>query len=191
VRHWFCSKLVQDAQCGFLLPPTGGSEILYTIPTSSTLTGLVGFVGLFAPATKCATSQFPIDVREYFNITDSQVSAFLSARASYNDYSHRQQNRIADLQVQIRDETAKAAPDPNALGMLYIQLEAINQEMSMQAARYTKAAQAVLSTDQTAKLTALQSTVALQSAAYQAMTCNIVTAPPGLDADPYYGRCSL
>jgi hypothetical protein len=181
--------LAQDAECGFLLPPTGGLIILVSSTINDPNDSLGWFRQILPSPSTCGTSQFPIDVREYFNITDSQVSAFLSARASYNDYSQRQQNRTADLQVQIRDETAKASPDPNALGMLYVQLQAVNQEMVMQAAQYTKSAQAVLSADQTAKLTALQNTVALQSAAYQAMSCNMLTAPPASGADPSYGRC--
>jgi hypothetical protein len=181
--------LAQDAQCAFLAVTgegtfeTVGYAGFGTIPIFD---GIVYASGPYIPpaptGTFCGSSQFPIDVREYFSIADAQVSAFLAASASYNDYYARQQNRMADLQVQIRDETAKPSPDPTVLGMYYVQLSQVGQDIQKQAATLSKNASAVLTADQTAKLSTLQNAVALQSTASQAIQCNLVSIPPGISS---------
>jgi hypothetical protein len=177
--------LAQDAQCAFLAI-TGGFTFTQ-IPSN----GFADFLLWFAPppyissgptGAFCGSSQFPIDVREYFSIADAQVSAFLAASASYNDYYARQQNRMADLQVQIRDETAKPSPDPTVLGMYYVQLSQVRLDLQKQAAALSKSASAVLTADQTAKLNTLQNAVALQSTAWQAIQCNLISTPPGISS---------
>jgi Spy/CpxP family protein refolding chaperone len=183
--------LVSDAQCGFLLDPVSSSQ---GFSTSQVITGLLGVPGLplaisdplpaIPPApsgTFCGSSIYPISVHQYLNLTDAQILTMFNASAAYNDYYARRQDRIADLYVGIRDETAKPSPDPVALGALYAELAAIGQDIQSQGSQLSQTARSVLTTQQATQLKTLQSSLALQPLVYEAESLNLLVLAPGTD----------
>jgi len=175
--------LVTDAQCAGLLeapqPPTfafrsGDFSIIGTVPVAS-------FVGVLSPfpATSCL-AQFPISVREYLNLTDAQVAGILGIRMAYNDLNARKQNRIADVQVEIRDETAKAVPDPVALGQRYAELNSISNETQQGDVEARDAAAKLLTAAQGTKLQMLKDAIPLEGFEREAESCNLVAPLAGI-----------
>ena len=197
--------LVRDATCAYLIDPQPNPYFISTSAIFATRTGAFAPVTLpYVPpapvATFCGSSEFPISVRQYLSITDSQVAALVAASASYNDYYAKQQDQIADLDVNIRDETAKPSPDPSVLGTYYSELAAVGQSIQHQGAAIRQQARGLLSPQQMATLKTLQDSAALQPIVSQGESCNLVVPPPGssvlqvIIGNPFlgpYNACTL
>ena len=77
-------------------------------------------------------------LRDYLQLSDSQLQAILGNNEQYNRWSAGKQARIQQVQIEIADETAKEQPDPMALGVRYAEVAGICREMRDQAAAYQK-----------------------------------------------------
>ena len=191
--------LISDAQCGFLVDPLpafadfllGG--VISTVPVTVarvgyfSWSGAIGFMTLpyipLAPtASFCGSAVVPISVRTYLSLTDAQVSTIFFASASYNDYYVRRQDRISDVNIEIRDETAKPSPDPAALGVRYAELESIGQDIQNAGTQLRQTARATLTPQQSAQLKILQDDLALQPVTAQAQACGLLVLAPGTAA---------
>nr|MDQ2901343.1 hypothetical protein [Acidobacteriota bacterium] len=132
-----------------------------------------------APApTFCGSPVFPLALREYLNATDVQIAVIAQASTDYNDIFQRRQNRIADVQVEIRDEAAKEQPDPLELGVRYVELQLISQDLQRQAADLRQKARSALTGDQAAKLKSLDDLIAAQPALRVLQGCDLLVPPP-------------
>ena len=186
--------LASDAACAFLMrqvpnpvsrSPFSGVTVFTTLNQTTGAIGYATFVLLqpYVPpaptGTFCGSSMFPISIREYLSVTDTQVAALAAASAAYNDYYAKQQDQMNDLYVNIRDETAKPSPDPAALGFFYAQLAAIGKSISQEQADLQQQGQAVLTDAQKTALKKLQDAAALEPMAQAAETCNLLVQPPG------------
>ena len=104
--------LLNDAACAFLEDNIVNSGILVfgTSPATFLLGVPVSVTVPYIPPPPgpmfCNSRVFPIDLREYLNPTDAQIAAIVQANPDYNDVYQRRQNRIADVKVEIRDETS-------------------------------------------------------------------------------------
>jgi len=192
------SSLLRDAGCAFLGDAIGFSKFGNTLagfllgypniyPTGATLT--------FAPSPNSYSGcgfPFPISIRNYLALTDAQVSAIQGLEAAYNAFDTQKQNRIADVQVEIRDETAKPTPDPLALGVRYAELVEISQELTQADQQGRTAARALLTPSQQAKLQTLRAATTLTVYEFSAEGCHFISTPAGLLTN-YYSRvsCSL
>jgi hypothetical protein len=195
--------LAQDAACAFLAPQTQwfDSTAFNTNPyVASAKLGSVysailspyPFVPPAPSGTFCGSPVFPISIREYLSVTNTQVAALASASAAYNDYYAKQQDQMNDLYVNIRDETAKPSPDPAVLGFFYSQLANLGKSIQQEQAGLQQQAQAALSDAQKTTLKKLQDTAALAPIAQQAGICNLLLPPPGTNAAIFlYGNCQL
>src|SRR5437867_2942671 len=72
-------------------------------------------------------------VKQFLQLTDSQLEAILRTNDEYNRWSAEKQNRIRQLQTEIAAETAKEILDPSALGARYAEIESVCREMRGQA----------------------------------------------------------
>ncbi len=189
--------LISAGQCAFLLdaaaPNVWFNSAQFAI--SGDFSVLVGSYIPYLPAPPtasfCGSNVFPIAVREYLGLSDGQVSAIFNASAAYSDYYARQQNAIADLQVQIRDETTKPSPDPSVLGMKYVQLAAIGQDLRDRDTQLRQSARATLTPAQMTQLSILQTAVTLAPLITAAESCNLLVPTPGQGTNYYANYCSL
>ena len=145
-------------------------------------TGLPVFLPYIPPApgpTFCGSPMFPLALREYLNVTDPQVASIAQASADYNDVNQRRQARIAEVQIEIRDETAKAQPDPVALGLRYVEIQLLSTDLQNQAARLRERARAALTGEQAVRLKTLDDLAAGQPALNTLQGCDLLVVPPG------------
>ncbi len=177
--------LVADAQCAGLLDTpvqafafrSGDFSVVgaFPVPIYGVLKGVLGL----SPASSCGP-QFPISVREYLNLMDAQVAGIVAVRAAYDDLNARKRNRMADVQVEIRDETAKAVPDPVALGERYAELNSLSSEIQQDGVEAQDAARKLLTPGQAVKLQRLHDAILLSGLEEQAESCNLAIAPSGV-----------
>ncbi|MDQ6705807.1 MAG: hypothetical protein M3Z85_07570 [Acidobacteriota bacterium] len=179
--------LLNDARCAFLVAAAPASQ-WFNPAGFGVITGVLIVDPASAPqlpyippapsATFCGSMQFPLSTLEYFSLTEDQVSAIASASARYNDLYTRKQNRIQELQIEIRDETAKETQNPVQLGVRYAELQSIGLELQKAQDGLRQEARATLTGPQTAKLKALDDAASLQPAVSQALGCNLIEPPP-------------
>lgn len=175
------SSLALDASCGYLVDSRPSSPI----PPTFIVIGSGGFAGFLTgistsgiPDPRCP-AEYPISVRSYLALTDSEVSGILALETAYNNFATLKNDRIADVKVEIDDETAKPAPDPVALGMRYAELGEIRQELTTADQNARTGARSLLTSAQQAQLKALADTAALTFYQLPAEGCNFFSAPPG------------
>ena len=191
--------LLSEAGCAFLEDSRssfGFASVLLgnpSVPTQLVRSGDFSFTGIpvFLPyippapgPTFCGSPMFPLALREYLNITDTQVAAIAQASADYNDVNQRRQARIAEVQIEIRDETAKDSPDPVALGVRYVEIQLLSTDLQNQAARLRERARAALTGDQAVRLKTLDDLAAGQFALNTLQGCDLLVVPPGSQGFP-------
>lgn len=166
---------------------------------------LPGFPSVFLPFIPsppgpdfCGSPVFPLALREYLNPTDTQIAAMVQANADYRDIYQRRQQRIADVQIEIRDENAKERPDPMALGVRYVEIQLLSSDLQSQASQLRQRARTALTGDQAARLKALDDLAASSPALSVLQRCNLLVAPPasqyssfGVIFDPAPGPIGL
>ena len=174
-------SLNYDASCGYLEPAS-----LLLVPTVLTRSGdfsstnvynsgisfasfLLGYTG-----TSTCSTPYPISIRNYLSLTDSQVSAIFALEDAYAALQTRKTNRTNDLDVEIRDETAKAQLDPLALGVRYAELGEISQELKQADLDGRAAARNLLTQAQQAKLKTLMDETALLVYQFSAAGCHFL-----------------
>ncbi|MDQ2899301.1 MAG: hypothetical protein M3Y07_05800 [Acidobacteriota bacterium] len=167
--------VLYDAQCALLIAATPSSGLSYprNILPSIRISSQIPYIP--APSgTFRRSSQFPLSKLEYLNVTEDQVSAIASASARYNDLYARKQNRMQQLQIEIRDETAKQAVE---LGVRYAGLRSIALELQTTEDNLRQEARATLAGPQIAKLKAPDDAASLRSVVNQALGCNLIDPP--------------
>ena len=122
------------------------------------------------------TSLFPPALTAYFTLTSAQVDSIDKANQDYARYQAGKQARMAQVQLEIAQETAKDVVDPMALGVRYAELEGIRRELSAQLNQTRKTVAAVLTDAQKVKLQALDAAAKLQPLISQAQ-CENLLAP--------------
>ncbi len=184
--------LLSEAGCAFLVDNvsfsfTSGAPV----PTIAVCSGdfssfALGFPFILLPdipspprANFCGSPVFPLALREYLNPTDVQVAALVQANADYRDIYERRQQRIADVQTEIRDENAKERPDPMALGVRYVELQLLSRDLQSQANQLRQRARAALTGDQASRLRALEDLAASGPSLSVLQGCGLLVAPPG------------
>lgn len=126
----------------------------------------------------------PVSVlQRYLELADSQVETILRNNEDYNRYSREKQNRIAQVQSEIAEETAKESLDPAALGIRYAEIEVHCRQLKEEAARTRNLNMAALSDAQKTKLKALEEAVKLLPVISEAEWTNLLgtySGPPFL-----------
>lgn len=186
-------NLIRDAGCGYLTDavpfPAAGALRPYFGAVNSGLSISGILLGDFTTGSLGCTSDYPISIREYLALSDAQINVILNRIAVYQNLYSRKQDRIADLQVEIRDETAKPVPDPTALGVRYAELIGISQEVRALGSQAGTASRALLTVAQLAKLQALMDANSLSNYILPAESCHFIAPLPGLQSS-YYAEAS-
>lgn len=113
-------------------------------------------------------------VKEFLQLSDSQVQAILANNDQYNQWSREKQNRIAQVQTEIGEETAREQLDSNALGIRYMEIELICREMKSRANELRTRNLDVLSQDQKTKLKVLDDALKLAPVLSEAQYGNLI-----------------
>lgn len=122
-------------------------------------------------------------VKEFLQLSDSQLQTILTNNEEYNRWSMEKQNRMRQVQSEIADETARAPLDPSALGIRYAEIESICREMKSRATEYRTRNLDVLNAEQKTKMKVLDDAMRLASTITEAQYANLAgefaTAPSG------------
>jgi hypothetical protein len=124
-------------------------------------------------------------LRVYLGLTDTQVSQLLQNLDDYSRLVSQRQERMYQVQSEIRDETAKSPLDPAALGVRYAEIETICRNVRDEAAATQTRNLTVLTDAQKVKLKALEDAMKLQPVISEAQNAGLLS-PPG----PYAGIVS-
>lgn len=123
-------------------------------------------------------SSFPPQLKSFFDLTDAQVQAITKANSDLNVFRGSKLQRQIQVQVELEQEMTKQAPDPMALGLRHVELEAIRRELQAEQQKTVNAVQNVLTASQKAKLATLQQALQLYSTACSAVDQNVLTPLP-------------
>jgi hypothetical protein len=124
-------------------------------------------------------TEFPPQLKTYLELTDEQVTSIKKANAYLDTFRSAKLQRQFQVQAELTQETAKQTPDPMAIGLRYVELEAIRRELQTEQQKTATAVQNVLTAPQKAKVAALQQALLLYPTACSAIEQNILqTAAP-------------
>jgi hypothetical protein len=121
---------------------------------------------------------FPPALQSYLELTTEQVNAILRLNASAQQFQSEKLQRMAQVQIELAQETAKTNLDPMALGVRHLELEAIRREIQAQQQKTFTEIQNVLTAAQKTKVQALIEAMRLQSVICDAQAQNII--PPAV-----------
>jgi hypothetical protein len=121
---------------------------------------------------------FPPDLKSYLELTDDQEKEILKANSALSTFRMGKLDREFQVQSELRQETAKQTPDPMALGLRYVELEAIRRELDAEQQKTVAAVQKVLTAPQKVKLVSLQQALSLYSTACSAVSQNLIQPLP-------------
>jgi hypothetical protein len=113
-------------------------------------------------------------VRQFFGLSDAQVSAILRNNNDFNIFSSQQQRQIQNAQSQIAVEIAKDQIDPMAVGTLYAGIENACRELRDKAATSQKQNISILTDAQRAKLNVLNDAIKLAPVISEAQYGNLL-----------------
>jgi hypothetical protein len=124
---------------------------------------------------------FPAELQKYFSLTQQQIGQLNRFTAAYDQMVAEKQQRLAVLQREIQEETARLIPDVAQVGGRYIEVEAIRREADAAYDQLRHDAQALFTAEQKQKAQALddaqrQVGTALMAQCYGLV--NPVAAPP-------------
>jgi hypothetical protein len=122
------------------------------------------------------------EVKQFLQLTDSQLQTILTNNDEYNRWSSDKQNRVRQVQSEIADETGKSPLDPMALGIRYAEIEAICREMKDRANEYRTRNMDVINQDQKTKLKVLEDALKLAPVISEAQYGNLIG---GFTSAPY------
>ena len=117
---------------------------------------------------------FPQPLKEYLGLSDTQVAAISKINADFNQFAGEKQRRALQVQQEIAAETAKETIDPMALGVRYLELEAIRRELRDHQATLLQGTVAGLNDAQKAKLKVLDDAWKLQAVISEAQCENLL-----------------
>lgn len=173
--------LISEAQCYKFLAvqPFPGN----IIPASrlSPIGGGVGSATLSpTPVPACPPAfarMFPAQLGEFLSLTSGQADSVIRLNTDYNRYTAEKQARMAQVQRELAEETARPQLDPMALGLRYVELETIRRELNDQL-RQTRADIAATLTDaQKPRIKTLEDAAGLQPLIAEAQCYNLIAAP--------------
>lgn len=121
---------------------------------------------------------------QYLELTPSQIVALGRIELEWQRYLAGKARRVSQVEEEIRDATLSEVVDPMALGLRYMELEAICRESRDTDRRTREAARKVLNDAQLARLAVLEQAYRLLPLVAQADAAHLADAPlPGLNLD--------
>jgi hypothetical protein len=139
--------------------------------------------------------QFPPQVKQYLGLTDEQVVRISALNAALAQFQSAKTARQVQVQIEIAQETGRENLDAMALGLRYLELEAIRRELERERTKVVAAVQALLTGAQKVKVAALQQVMRDYPTACAGVAANAVPpvvvlpvsrlVPLPLDTDPF------
>jgi hypothetical protein len=118
-------------------------------------------------------------LKTYLELTDDQVRSIKKANIDLDTFRTTKLQRQFQVQAELAQETSKQTPDPMAIGLRYVELEAIRRELQAEQQKTATAVQNILTAPQKAKVTVLQQALLLYPTACSAIEQNVLqTAAP-------------
>lgn len=117
---------------------------------------------------------FAPELQRYLELTPEQVNTLGRRNAALAEFNGEKYRRIAQVQLEIAEETQKTQLDAMALGLRYLELEAIRRELRAEADKAYVDIQAILTPAQKTKVQALVEALRLQPVICQAQAVNIL-----------------
>jgi hypothetical protein len=127
-------------------------------------------------------SPFPPQLKQYLELTDEQVASILRLNSSSQTFQLDKLRRSGQVQFELSQEMAKPTLDPMALGIRYVELEAIRREIEADQNKTAANIQNVLTAAQKTKVQALQQAMQLQSVICEAQSVNVLRPSVGFPA---------
>jgi len=123
--------------------------------------------------------QFPPQVKQYLGLTDEQVVRISALNAALAQFQAAKTARQVQVQIEIAQETGRENLDAMALGLRYLELEAIRRELERERTKVVAAVQALLTEAQKVKVAALQQVMRDYPTACAGVAANAVPAAIG------------
>jgi hypothetical protein len=120
---------------------------------------------------------FPTALQSYLQLSADQVTAIARLNGAMQQFFGEKLRRMSQVQIELSQEMAKTTLDPMALGVRYVELEAIRREMRAQQEKTYLDVQQVLTAAQKTRLQALVEAMRLQPVACEAQGMNLLPAP--------------
>lgn len=118
----------------------------------------------------------------YLELTPPQILELVQIQAEWSRYLAVKQRRVAQVESELRDETLAEVLDPVALGLRYMELEAICRESRDMDRKLHGQARRLMTEPQRAKLAVLEEAYRLLPVIVEADAAKLVDAPmPGLN----------
>jgi hypothetical protein len=121
-------------------------------------------------------------LKAFLGLSDDQVSKIVSNLNSYRDYVIERSERMGQVQLEIREETAKNPLDPSGLGNRYAEIETLCRSTRAEALAAQTRNLDILTGEQRIKLKALEDAVKLLPTIDEALNAGLL-GPAG----PYIG----
>jgi hypothetical protein len=146
------------------------------------------FIGLLAAFLMPAAAQltptplltFPPALQTYLELTRDQVTAIQRLNSASSQFQLEKMQRSAQVQVEIAQETAKPTLDSMALGLRYVELEAIRRELAADQEKTYNEIQKLLTDPQKTKVQALTAAMRMQGLICDAQSQNILPGAGGI-----------
>ena len=114
------------------------------------------------------------ELREYLALTDDQLQRIDGANQEYNAWVFAQEERIARVQEELAGETASTALEPLAIGVRYVEIEAICRKVAERRIELAASTNAVLTPAQRTKVEALREAVKLVPVIQQSQSLRLI-----------------
>ena len=121
-------------------------------------------------------SYLPV-LREYLELSQSQTESIARANEEHDQWTWGKQLRLAQVQREIWQERERTSPDPAALGVRMLEIEAICRELGARVTDLRAKLTALLTEAQQTKLRTLQQALRLVPAIQQAQTVKLLDGP--------------
>lgn len=116
-------------------------------------------------------------LRQYLDLTNQQVSTMLRLRSELVRFQSEKLRRQVQVNMEISQEMRRETLDPMAIGLRFVELEAIRREIAAEQARITREVQALLTPAQRTRIQALQDVLRTYPLACEALFHNLMSPP--------------
>jgi hypothetical protein len=117
------------------------------------------------------------DLRVHLELTGEQLGAMNRLNAELWRFQSEKARRAAQVQMELQDERQKDPLDPMAIGLRYVELEAIQRELMAKARETAAEVRKVFTPAQQAKLQSLVEVLRMYPLACEAASLNLITPP--------------
>ena len=150
--------------------------LFLTIASLLPIVQLPGQIGspLPVPSPQSAYSQ----LKAYLNLSDTQVPNLMTIQVNRNNAQQAIYKQMNDTQNQLNVLLSQGTSDALTVGQLEIDINNLRKQLPLPNSSYRTQALAVLTPDQTARLPGLIAALQLQLPAWQAITLDLIDAPP-------------